>query len=258
MILIGTSGFSYKDWVGPVYPPGTRPANMLARYAAEFSFTELNFTYYRMPNRHQLHQMQAKTPPGFLFAVKANDQMTHKREAATPAVFAAYREALQPLAENNRLACVVAQFPYSFHNNPENVDYLARFREQLPDLEIQVEFRNAGWLEPETGVVLRRLNLGIVCVDEPRLPGLVPPFATATTPTGYIRFHGRNAAKWYTHRHAYERYDYLYPEAELAEWLPRIQKLKRKTQRIFIVFNNHFGGQAVINARMMRALLAGR
>lgn len=255
MILVGTSGYSYKDWIGPVYPSGTRAGDMLSRYAAEFSFTELNFTYYRMPDSRQLQQMLTKTPPGFFFAVKANQLLTHQRDAATPEVFAAFRDALEPLLATDKLACVVAQFPYSFHRNPENVDYLYRLREGLSDLEIQVEFRNAGWLVPETGSILRELNLGYVCVDEPRLQGLIPPIATATTPTGYIRFHGRNAAKWYRHRAAYERYDYLYTEAELREWLPRIVKLKEKTRRIFIAFNNHFGGQAVANARMLQALL---
>jgi len=255
VILIGTSGYSYKDWIGPVYPFGTRSGEMLSRYAAEFSFTELNFTYYRMPDSRQLQRMQAQTPPGFQFAVKANRQLTHEREQATPEAFAAFRTALEPLRAAGKLACVVAQFPYSFHRRPGNVDYLYRLREGLPDLDIQVEFRNASWLVPETGTVLRELSLGYVCVDEPRLKGLIPPFATATTPTGYIRFHGRNAAKWYAHRHAYERYDYLYSEGELAEWVPRIRKLQARTRRIFIAFNNHFGGQAVANARMLRALL---
>lgn len=255
MIYVGTSGYSYKDWIGPVYPPGTAGGDMLARYASEFSFTELNFTYYRMPNRHQLHQIQAKTSPAFMFAVKANQQMTHRREEGTAEVFDSFRRALAPLVENGRLACVVAQFPYSFNNTLINVNYLERFREHLPGVEVQVEFRNAAWLTPETGEVLRGLGLGFVCVDEPRIKGLIPPVATATTPTGYIRFHGRNAAKWYTHQQAYERYDYLYTAQELEEWLPRIEKLRQKTRRIFIAFNNHFGGQAMNNARMLIKML---
>jgi uncharacterized protein YecE (DUF72 family) len=163
------AGYSYKDWIGPVYPPGTKNQDMLACYAEEFSFTELNFTYYRMPEPRQLHQMQTRTPPGFLFAVKAHQQMTHQREEATPETFAAFRRALDPLLANDKLACVLAQFPYSFHNTGENVEYLKRFREWLPELEIQVEFRNANWLVPETGAVLRDLSLGFVCVDQPRL-----------------------------------------------------------------------------------------
>jgi uncharacterized protein YecE (DUF72 family) len=230
---------------------------MLACYAEEFSFTELNFTYYRMPEPRQFHQMQTRTPPGFLFAVKANQQMTHQREESTPEIFAAFRRALEPLLASDKLACVLAQFPYSFHNSGENMEYLARFRKWLPEVEIQVEFRNANWLVPGTGEALRDLNLGFVCVDQPRLKGLIPPFATATTETGYIRFHGRNAAKWYNHRHAYERYDYLYSEAELVEWVPRVEALKEKTRRIFIAFNNHYGGKAVSNARMMREFLEG-
>lgn len=256
MIYVGTSGYSYKDWVGPVYPRATENRDMLALYAGEFCFTELNFTYYRMPTRRQFQDMNSRTPPGFRFAVKANRQMTHEREAAAPDVFSSFRDALEPFLLNNKLACVVAQFPYSFHYTPSNCAYLELLRESLPDIPVQVEFRNTGWLVRETGVLLRDLKLGFVCVDEPRLKGLIPPFATATTDMGYIRFHGRNAAKWYTHEHAYERYDYLYTSGELAEWKPRIANLKDRTKLVFIAFNNHFGGQAVSNARMMRGIVS--
>jgi uncharacterized protein YecE (DUF72 family) len=76
----------------------------------------------------------------------------------------------------------------------------------------------------------------------------------ATSDIGYIRFHGRNRSKWYT-GDSKERYDYLYSEDELQGWLPKIRKLAGQTEKIFIFFNNHRKGQAVINARMMIGLL---
>jgi len=91
---------------------------------------------------------------------------------------------------------VLAQFPSSFHNTRENVDYLKEFRDRLRDLLIVVEFRNAQWLNDKTFAFLREHKLGFCCVDEPRLKGLLPPFAEATAKVAYVPFHGRIAAKW--------------------------------------------------------------
>src|SRR5947209_15871083 len=145
--------------------------------------------------------------------------MMHAEEPQ-PEVFAAFRAALEPLQESGCLGCVLGQFPWSFRNTPENRDALRRFREELDAIPGVVEFRNSGWAQEETFVLLRELGLGYCCVDEPGLKGLMPRVAVATSPIGYVRFHGRNAAKWWHHEHAFERYDYLYTEDELAEWVP--------------------------------------
>jgi uncharacterized protein YecE (DUF72 family) len=92
-------------------------------------------------------------------------------------------------------------------------------------------------------------------VDEPRLKGLVGPVAVRTTDFAYVRFHGRNAAKWWRHGEAWERYDYLYSQKELEGWLPRIKSVAEGSKRTFVAFNNHPRGQAVQNARMLREMI---
>jgi len=119
-----------------------------------------------------------------------------------------------------------------------------------------VEFRHASWTTPETFAFLREARLAFCAVDTPRLPGLPPPVVAATAPLGYVRFHGRNRATWRTGTAA-TRYDYLYTEGELAEWLPRLRGLAAETQRAYVFFNNHVRGQAVSNAQMLAGLLHG-
>ncbi|MBU0704761.1 MAG: DUF72 domain-containing protein, partial [Chloroflexi bacterium] len=208
-VLIGTSGFSYKDWVGPVYPKGLPKPEWLPFYAHQFPTCELNFSYYRIPPARTLEQMAAKVPEGFLFTVKAYKGITHEREEPEPQMeqFAA---ALAPLIEAEKFACVLAQFPYSFHANQANRDYIKRVREGFEGLPVVVEFRSRDWINERTFDELRALDLGFCCVDQPRFENLVPPVAIATGPVAYVRFHGRNRAKWWQHDEAWERYDYTY------------------------------------------------
>ena len=132
-VLIGTSGFSYKDWVGPVYPEGLPKQEWLAFYADEFPTCELNFSYYRIPDARTLDRMAAKVPAGFLFTVKAYKGITHEREEPVPQV-EQFSAALAPLIEAEKFACVLIQFPYSFHANQANRDYLKRVREGFGEL----------------------------------------------------------------------------------------------------------------------------
>jgi len=254
MIRIGTSGYSYDDWVGPYYPADLDRSDWLAFYAREFDTTELNFTYYRQPNAWTLERIAAKTPPGFLFTVKAFQGLTHDRQE-NEGEFKTFLAALQPLLEGGRFGCVLAQFPYSFHANAENRDYLKRLRERFGELPVVVELRNRAWLSPETFRFLRENRLGFCCVDEPQLKGLLPPVAEATGPVAYVRFHGRNAQKWWNHEQAWERYDYTYSDEELSEWVPKIRSLDEQAETTFVFANNHWRGQAVGTARQIRMLL---
>lgn len=254
MIYIGTSGFSYTDWVGPYYPADLEKKDRLAFYAQEFKALEINFTYYRMPNARTLAGMARNVPSDFLFTVKATQEMTHTRDADA-ARFPQFIAALQPLIDQRKLGAVLAQFPSSFHNTGGNVDYLKAFRAYWGDLPVVVEFRNAQWLTEETFALLREQRLGFCCVDEPHLQGLLPPIAEVTSPIAYVRFHGRNAQKWWQHEQAYERYDYTYSQAELEEWTPRIQKLNQAAETVFVFANNHYRGQGINTARQLRLIL---
>ncbi len=257
-IFIGTCGFSYSDWKGVFYPESINQSNMLSYYAAEFPAVELDFTYYAMPNPKNIAAMAKKTPDKFIFAVKAHKSMTHER-TFTPAEdrknFQSFTLAMEPLLAAGKLGCVLVQFPWGFKYTPENKSYLEFAREELGDLPAVIEFRNIEWVKEEIFIKLEQLNFGFCCVDEPKLKGLFPPLAKRTSDIGYLRFHGRNAAKWWKNDQPWERYDYQYAKNELEEWVLKILGLKNQTQKIFVLFNNHHDAQAVINARMFRKLL---
>ena len=254
MIYVGTSSFSYDDWVGNFYPAGMPRREWLTYYAREFNTCEVNSTFYALPKSSTLEAMADKTGEDFLFSIKANQEMTHRREDNIP-VFETFYQVLKPVIDAGKLGCILAQFPYSFRFNHRNWEYLGLFRKRLGDLPVVIEFRNAQWLRSEVFDWLRHQGLGFCCVDEPQLPNLLPPLAEATSKIGYIRFHGRNSAKWWQHEQAYERYDYSYTPQELGEWLPRIRDLDSMTERTFIFANNHWQGQAIGTIRQLRMML---
>ena len=254
MIYLGTSGFSYEDWVGPFYPSGLPKREWLTYYAREFSACEINSTYYAIPRLEAVDSMAGRTGENFQFVIKANRQMTHEISGDTD-VCDAFRQVLQPMIARGKLGCVLAQFPYSFRCNDRNRQHIESLRQRLDDLPVVVEFRNAGWLREEVFGWMRHHRLGFCCVDEPRLPNLLPPLAEATSDIAYVRFHGRNGEKWWQHEHAYERYDYSYPAAELEEWVPKIKGLERATEKAFVFANNHWRGQAVDTIRQLRMML---
>ncbi|MGQ9552912.1 MAG: DUF72 domain-containing protein [Anaerolineae bacterium] len=255
MIHVGTSGFQYKDWVGPFYPEGLAESRWLEYYASEFQTCELNYTFYRLPAAVQLGNMARRVPENFTFALKAYQGITHEREGVKQ-LLASLNEAVQPLKEEGKLGAILLQFPYSFKPSEQaDTALLEQCRESLPELPLVAEFRNRQWLEERTFALLRGLNIGFCCVDEPRLRGLMPPIAVATADVAYVRFHGRNAAKWWHHEEAWERYDYTYKPEELEEWVPKIRSLDEQAEHTYVYANNHWQGQAVDTARQIRLLL---
>ncbi|MGE5677125.1 MAG: DUF72 domain-containing protein [Pseudomonadota bacterium] len=254
VIYIGTSGYSYKDWVGPFYQEGTKAGDMLGIYSEAFNFTEINSTYYKIPNAFMFYNMQKKTGDNFVFTVKLHQSMTHTRDAGDKE-YEDFLGAVEVLRQVGKLGCLVSQFPYSFHFIRENADYIKRLRERFADYALVVEFRNNRWLREETMEFLRKQGLGYVCVDEPEVPGLLDGRAVSTSKVSYVRFHGRNDEKWWNHKEAYERYDYLYKEDELEQWKGKLLELEKQSGSLFISFNNHFRAQAVINGFMLKKML---
>jgi len=254
-VRVGTSGYSYQDWVGPVYPPGTPKQDFLSHYAREFSFTELNFSYYSLPTASTTERMIQKTPKDFLFAVKAHKSITHEPGAEQDVD--RFREGIAPLADASRLAAVLLQFPYSFHYIREHRLYLDQVCRRMEALPLAVEFRNDEWHRDSVLEGFRERGITFVNVDAPALPRLPPATAAATADTAYIRLHGRNREQWWK-GNATERYDYLYAEEELSEWIDRIMAIVGRAKVLLIAFNNHFRGQSFTNARMLRSLLGKR
>jgi uncharacterized protein YecE (DUF72 family) len=254
MIYTGTSGYSYKDWVGEFYPPDIKDGDMLKYYSMNYDFTEINSTYYKMPNYFVFKNLDEKTPESFIFTVKSFGGFTHSRDASMEDAVK-FIEAVKPIKEKGKLGCLVFQFPYSFHNTPENLDHLKRVRDFFNAEDIVFEFRNSAWAKQETMMFLNSERIGWVSVDEPDIKGLIRPVVAVTSETSYVRFHGRNREKWYNHNEAYERYDYLYSEDELREWISRIKHMEKSTRKTFVAFNNHFRAQGAKNASMLKRLL---
>jgi uncharacterized protein YecE (DUF72 family) len=124
-------------------------------------------------------------------------------------------------------------------------------------MPLAVEFRNSEWSRDSVYEGLKKRGVAWVNVDEPALPGLIAASDRVTSHIGYVRFHGRNSANWWSGDNA-SRYDYLYSENELSEWAPRIQKIQKmekETNVVMVAFNNHWRGQSVKNARQMREMV---
>ncbi len=262
MIGIGTSGFSFSDWKGPVYPADIREREMLSYYEKELAFNalEVNFTYYSLPSQKSFAAMSQKTSPGFEFVVKAFKGMTHeirdketRRMLDNREIFLRFKDSLVPLIQDRKLACVLAQFPYGFFPGRENLDYLQRFKEEMADIPLVFEFRNRTWLSERTFQFLEMNRIGFCIVDEPRLPKLMPYLPKATSEIGYFRFHGRNQ-HWFNAPISV-RYNYLYSEQELKEFIPDVKNITQKTAKTFLFFNNCYSGYAAKNAAQMAKLL---
>jgi uncharacterized protein YecE (DUF72 family) len=255
-VLVGTSGYGYVEWVGPVYPEGTKPDDFLRLYAQLFPAVELNFSYYRMPTAGQLSKLLEQAGPGLNFSIKANETLTHKidpscwRDSAKT-----FRLALEPLRKAERLGAVLLQFPYAFHYEVDRRRYLSDILAELADLPLAVEFRNAEWYNNRVIDSFKERKVSLVSLDLPNLQGLPPVMDVVTAPLAYVRFHGRNGETWWGSDSA-SRYDYLYSEQELEIWADRVKTIAAHADKVLVFFNNHRRGQAVKNAKTFGGMLS--
>ncbi|MGH9194343.1 MAG: DUF72 domain-containing protein [Acidimicrobiia bacterium] len=255
-LLIGTSGYSFADWVGPFYPQHTRPSDFLSYYARHFDAVEINATYYRIPSIEVIARMERKTPPGFHFVVKLNQAMTHEGSQDAD-LYRSFRAVLDPLKSAGKYDGLLAQFPWSFKRSPENERRLSQLREQLSGEPIFVEFRHDSWIREDLAHLLEKSRLGFCAVDEPDLEGLLPPLTLLTAEDAYVRFHGRNARNWWSSGEPSlgDRYDYDYRADELREWVGKIRELADRARRTYLFFNNCHAGQAARSAKLMQEML---
>jgi uncharacterized protein YecE (DUF72 family) len=257
-VVIGTSGYSYKDWIGPFYPDGTKESEFLEYYAKAFNYVELNFSYYAMPTSRLTQNMAARTSDGFLFGIKAHKSLTHEIDPAQlDACADQFRKGIEPLAGCGKLGAVLFQFPFSFHYTDENRRYMDRLLSSFDGYPNAVEFRNSEWLRDSVYEGLAARSIALVNVDEPELPKLIKASDKVTAQLAYLRFHGRNKKDWWTGTNV-TRYDYLYSESELDEWLPRIAKMIEAARILIVAFNNHYKAQAVKNAIGLKNTLSAK
>jgi uncharacterized protein YecE (DUF72 family) len=297
-IRVGTCSWADEALSKHWYPKGVAPGDRLAWYANHFDTVEVDSTYYRLPVPDLVERWAHRTPEGFTMHFKAFGLMTRhpvKKEALPPdlrdeapldargrverpsrefraKVFEQFLDALEPLRAEGKLGGILFQFPSYVVRKEASFDYIRWAREQLGDHDMLVEFRHVSWLDDEgrdeTLAFLEDIGASHVIVDAPRIEGaknLVPTVHALTSPTLYVRFHGRNAATWNKRGgSAAERFDYLYDDAELREWVEPLRELAGQAQQAFAFFNNNatsddgHGGrvaQAAANAAQLRRLL---
>jgi uncharacterized protein YecE (DUF72 family) len=252
-IIVGTSGFSYPDWVGVFYPHDLPKSRWLEHYAQQFSFCELNFSYYRMPTPAQMEKYQDHS---IEFALKAHRSLTHDR-VDTDHARISFLEAARVLGDSKALSAVLLQFPYSFGYTATHRKYLLELLSFLSELPLVVEFRHPAWIKDSVFAELRQHGWGISMIDSPRVPGGMPDYEALTSEIGYLRFHGRNNENWWTGSNV-SRYDYEYSPEELEAWVPRIMEMSKAAKTVYISFNNHARGQAIKNANQLRGMLANQ
>ncbi len=259
-LYIGASGWSYPDWEGVFYPAGAgRGLNRLAYYAEFFDAVEINTTFYRpaKPEHCRKWARDAAGNPRFLFTVKLWRRFTHDREEPwTQADVDACRRGLDELAAAGKLGAVLAQFPWSFRNAERPRAWLARLAEAFAEYPKAIEVRHASWLCDAALRFFRDLGWHFCNIDQPPARDSIGPTAAAEGGLAYFRLHGRNAANWFRPDAGRdERYDYLYSLEELQPWAERIDRARRAVKEVFVMMNNHYRGQAAVNAIQLKRML---
>jgi len=255
MIRIGPAGWSYADWEGTVYPPRLPKASQLSFISRGFPTIEVNSSFYRIPAPTMVETWCRKVQdlPEFRFTLKAFQKWTHEGVVEEADVHA-MRIALGILAGHGRLGMMLLQFPYSFKPGPEAEQRIGRIREAFPDHPLAVEVRHRSFEDEAFFEFLRARSMAFANIDQPSISGNLDPTCVRTAPQAYVRFHGRNAAKWFSHEETWERYDYLYSRQELEPWADRIRTLAKEGD-VYVILNNHFRGQALQNARDLQQML---
>ncbi len=249
--IVGTSGYSFQDWVGRFYPAGTPSKEMLARYVSHFETVEVNFSFYRIPTARTMAAIAGRTPPGYRIWVKANRGLSHELDRS---VVQPFREGIAPVIEAGKLAGVLVQFPQRFHRTVANRTFLAEAIGDLRDLPLAVEFRHASWQHPSVAQGLRERNVTLVVPDVPEIASLFRCPPAATSRIGYLRLHSRDAPKWYAPEGT-DRYDYCYDTNELTDILAAWEDLDEPMDEVYAFFNNCHHAQAAENAEAMRRIL---
>ncbi len=294
-ILVGNCSWTDPTLIasGGFYPAGvTSAAGRLGFYASQFPIVEVDSTFYGPPNARNAQLWAERTPPGFIFDVKAfalltghgapPERLTPDLQALVPPLAAGkrnvylrdlppqgeallwetHRRALAPLQAAGKLGAVLFQFPPWFRAGHAGREHIRKAAAELHPFPIAVEFRGGGWLSDEASTArtlsfLEHEGVAYVSVDEPQgFSNSTPPLAVATADLAVVRFHGRNRETWQVRgRAASDRFKYLYDETELGEWVPQIRTLAARAASVHVLFNNNYRDFGVRNARQMTSLL---
>lgn len=235
-VWIGTSGWHYKHWVGPFYPPRTSAAKMLPYYVGRFNTVELNNSFYHLPKESALHYWRDCTPDGFCFAVKGSRFLTHMKKLKDPdAGLARFMSAVEVLG--GKLGPILFQLPPNWELNLER---LALFLQALPPHHrYAFEFRNPTWEVQSVYELLERHNAAFCVFD---LAGYQSSLRV-TAEFAYVRLHGPGG-----------KYQGSYSEDALAAWARQIAEWQRRLHTVYCYFDNDDSGYAARNALRLKEL----
>jgi uncharacterized protein YecE (DUF72 family) len=232
-LYFGCAGWSYKEWIGPLYDSGK---SMLQQYSSIFDTVEIDSSFYRPLDEGTILGLTRYTKRGFMFSAKVYQKFTHdlrlKLNEKSQSELEGFVQLFDPLLTQDRLGCFLVQLPPSLKRDDQ---LLENFLSALPHrYDYVVEFRHESWLDDAVWRILSKYETAYCIVDEP----LLPPDIHITSSIGYIRWHGHGERPWY---------DYRYTQQQLREWVPRIKEVQENTKRTFAIFNNHFHGYAPEN-----------
>jgi uncharacterized protein YecE (DUF72 family) len=262
-VRIGICSFADEGLLKHWYPRGvSTPAARLAYYGERFDTTEVDSPFYHLPDPAVTGRWAQRTPPEFVFHVKAHRTMTHHEEAEQERAFAEFRASIQPLELSGKLRGILLQYHPSFKKSPEAKEELAGVRALLDPLVPLIEFRHRSWLagieHDDTLAFLEREGLAVVSVDAPptRASNVLPTFAATTHRVAYVRFHGRNVKTWNIKAEkSSERFNWMYSAEELEAWVPRLAQLADESEEVYAMFNNNRDDFAPRSAQILRGLL---
>lgn len=241
-IFLGTSGWSYKEWIGPFYTKEDK--SLLRAYTKVFRTAEIDSTFYRYPTKGMAMGWARYSPEGFVFTAKLPKMITHEKKLGlkedVEEDLERFMEVMEPLSLGGKLGCLLIQLPPSFNYKPGELE--AFFKLLPSQVKFAVEFRNLSWMRNETWSLLEKYNVAYANVDEP----LLPPETHFTSSFAYFRWHGRGSEPWF---------DYRYRPEELEPWIPKVKEATNKVKTVYGYFNNHFHGYAVENCLQILEML---
>jgi uncharacterized protein YecE (DUF72 family) len=248
MILVGTSGFQYRDWVTVFYPRNLHPDSWLKYYSRHFRCCEIGFTHFRIPEISAVQQIADETRGMVQFVLRLPARLSQEPVVDVD-LARRFTSAIWPLKESGQLSGVLAQFPPGFEFIRDNFDRVCRLRDALEDVPLIAEFGCPSWNTLKAAKHFDSARVALACVDGgARLTEKT--FYDATAGVAYVRFQGRNQSRWLKGDGS-AQHDYLYSRTELAAVIPEIRRLEEKCERVLVFMNNPWKGQAVINARML-------
>ena len=254
-IYIGSAGWSYPDWQGIVYPKNKPPGfSELEFYSQYFNLVEINSSFYKIPSEKTVEKWQAtakKTNPQFKFLIKLWNKFTHAAPFIERDKVDQFNKAFSCL-KKNEIGGLLVQFPWSYKYDKKNLLYILDIAEAFSEYHICAELRHGSWDNNTVLEQFKKKQITFVNIDQPIIGNSLKRTKHITSPVGYLRLHGRNENAWFNEQSGRDaRYNYLYSKQELDEWYEYITSSSKNFEQYFVVFNNHFRGQALINAFQM-------